>query len=129
MNGVAVTTLLATPDGKGYMALPANGDAPLTQGDAAVPPGRVPGPMTLAALVSGGAISSDAKGFWEVSTDGGVYAFGDAGFYGSLPGNRVTPTAPIVGMTRSPDGGGYWLLGADGGVFTFGTAHFFGSAA
>ena len=128
-NGVAVTTLLATTDGKGYMALPANGDAPLTQGDAALPSDRQAGPMALAALVSGGAISSDAKGLWEVSTDGGIYTFGDAGFYGSLPGIRVTSTAPIVGMTRSPDGGGYWLVGADGGVFTFGDAQFFGSAA
>jgi hypothetical protein len=128
-SGVAVTTLLATPDGKGYMALPANGDAPLTQGDASVPSGRQLGPMALDALVSGGAISSDAKGLWEVSTDGGVYTLGDAGFFGSLPGTGVTPAAPIVGMARTPDGGGYWLVGGDGGVFTFGDAQFFGSAA
>ncbi len=128
-NGVAETTLLATPDGKGYMALPANGDAPLTQGDAALPSDRQLGPMALDALVSGGSISSDGGGFWEVSTNGGIYTFGDAGFYGSLPGIRVAPAAPIIGMTRTPDGGGYWLVGADGGVFTFGDAQFFGSAA
>jgi hypothetical protein len=128
-NGVAVTALLATPDGKGYLALPANGDAPLTEGDATVPAGRAAGPMPLDALVSGGAITSDAQGLWEVSTDGGVYTFGDAGFYGSLPGLGIAPAAPVVGMTRTPDGGGYWLVGADGGVFTFGDAPFYGSAA
>jgi hypothetical protein len=128
-NGVAVTSLLATPNGKGYTALPANGDAPLNEGDAAVPAGRAAGPMTLDALISGGTITSNALGLWEVSTDGGVYTIGDAPFFGSLPGLGLTPVAPIVGMTRTPDGGGYWLVGADGGVFTFGDAHFYGSAA
>jgi hypothetical protein len=85
--------------------------------------------MPLDALVSGGAITSDAQGLWEVSTDGGVYTFGDAQFYGSLPGLGIAPAAPVVGMTRTPDGGGYWLVGADGGVFTFGDAPFYGSAA
>jgi hypothetical protein len=127
LAGVAVTTLLASPDGKGYMALPANGDAPLTEGDALVPPGRQAGPMALEALISGGALTRDAGGLWDVSTDGGVFTLGDAGFYGSLPGIRTVPAAPIVGMARTPDGGGYWLVGADGGVFTFGDAQFFGS--
>jgi hypothetical protein len=128
-NGAAVTSLLATPDGRGYMATPAFGDAPLTEGNAALPSDRKPGPMALNALVSGGAITSDAKGFWEASTDGGVFAFGDAGFNGSLPGIGVSPVAPIIGMARTPDDGGYWLVGADGGVFAFGDAQFYGSAA
>lgn len=127
--GVAVTLLLATPDARGYMALPANGDAPLTEGDATVPAGRVAGPMSMDALVAGGAITSDGDGYWEVGSDGGVFAVGDAGFYGSLPGVGVTPAAPIVAMARTPDGAGYWLVGADGGVFTFGDAGFYGSAA
>ena len=28
----------------------------------------------------------DGKGYWMVGTDGGVFAFGDAGFVGSIPG-------------------------------------------
>ncbi|MGO9028255.1 MAG: hypothetical protein ACLQOZ_06470 [Acidimicrobiales bacterium] len=128
-NGMAVTALLATPSGKGYMAIPTFGDAPVTEGDATLPSDRIPGPMTIEALVSGGAVTSDAGGFWEVSTDGGVFAYGDAGFHGSLPGIGASPAAPIVGMTRTPDGGGYWLVGADGGVFAFGNAPFYGSAA
>ncbi|HEY5025948.1 MAG TPA: hypothetical protein VII76_13300, partial [Acidimicrobiales bacterium] len=54
------------------------------------------------------------------------YAFGDAGFYGSLPGLGVKVTS-IVGMAPSPTELGYWLAGADGGVFAFGDAGFYGS--
>ncbi|MHB8498911.1 MAG: protease pro-enzyme activation domain-containing protein, partial [Acidimicrobiales bacterium] len=64
-------------------------------------------------------------GYRLVGTDGGVFAFGDAGFHGSLGG---TPLAkPVVGMATTPDGGGYWLVGSDGGVFAFGDAGFHGS--
>ena len=127
-SGEAVTTLASTTDGKGYMVLLANGDAPLPQGDAALPANRRLGPMTLNTLVSGGAMTSSGKGIWEAGTDGGVFTFGDAGFFGSLPGRGAAPAAPIVGMARTPGGGGYWLVGADGGVFTFGDAGFHGSA-
>src|SRR5579884_3761892 len=65
-------------------------------------------------------------GYWSVTSAGGVFSFGDAGFFGSAGGSRLA--APIVGMAASPDGGGYWLVGADGGVFSFGDAGFFGSA-
>ena len=68
------------------------------------------------------AATPDGKGYWMAGADGGVYAFGDAGFYNSLPGLGVTPNAPIVGMAATPDGKGYWLVGADGGVFAFGDA-------
>jgi hypothetical protein len=129
LSALAITALVATPDGKGYLTMPANGDAPLTNGDATLPSGRVAGPMTLDALISGGAITADGHGFWEVGTDGGVFAFGDASFRGSLPGSAAAPSAPIVGMAATPTGGGYWLLGADGGVFSFGDAGFHGSAA
>jgi hypothetical protein len=55
-----------------------------------------------------------------------VFAFGDAGYVGSLPGADIH-VSDIVGMAAAPDGGGYWLVGADGGVFAFGDAGFFGS--
>jgi hypothetical protein len=56
-----------------------------------------------------------------------VFAFGDAGFYGSMAGVRLN--APVVGITSTPDGGGYWLVSSDGGVFAFGDAGFYGSMA
>jgi hypothetical protein len=62
-----------------------------------------------------------------VGADGGVFTFGDAGFFGSLPGQHVTPPAPIVAMAATADGKGYILTGADGGVYTFGDAPTFGS--
>ena len=30
--------------------------------------------------------TADGNGYWEVAADGGVFAFGDAGFHGSLGG-------------------------------------------
>jgi hypothetical protein len=60
-----------------------------------------------------------------VAADGGVFAFGDAGFHGSTGAIRLNQ--PIVGMASTPSGGGYWLVAADGGVFAFGDAGFHGS--
>jgi hypothetical protein len=68
---------------------------------------------------------SATQGLWASGSDGGVFAFGSAAFYGSMGGTHLN--APIVGMASTPDGGGYWLVAADGGVFTFGDAAFYGS--
>jgi hypothetical protein len=72
------------------------------------------------------AASPDGGGYRVVGADGGVFAFGDAGYAGSLPGKAVA-LHDIVGLAGTPDGGGYWLVGADGGVFAFGDAPFRGS--
>ena len=63
--------------------------------------------------------------YWLVAADGGVFAFGNAKYYGST--GKITLNAPIVGMAATPDDKGYWLVGADGGVFAFGDATFYGS--
>ena len=63
-------------------------------------------------------------GYWFVAADGGVFAFGDAKFYGSMGGQPLDQ--PVVGMA-SNRGNGYWLVAADGGIFSFGTAPFYGS--
>jgi len=73
------------------------------------------------------ASTPDGRGYWLAQAGGGVFAYGDAGFYGSLPGLGIVPQAPIVGLAPSADGRGYWLVGADGGVFAFGDARFLGS--
>lgn len=44
------------------------------------------------------AAGTAAPGIWTVSPVGGVYSFGSAGFFGSLPGQGVVPVAPIVGI-------------------------------
>jgi hypothetical protein len=64
-------------------------------------------------------------GYWLAGSDGGIFTFGNALFYGSTGG--ITLNAPIVGMAATPDGQGYWLVGSDGGIFTFGDAGFYGS--
>ncbi len=80
----------------------------------------------LAAPIVGMASTPDGKGYWLVASDGGVFAFGDAGFFGSAGGLHLA--APIVGMASTPDGKGYWLVASDGGIFTYGDAGYFGSA-
>jgi hypothetical protein len=68
---------------------------------------------------------SSSQGLTVSGSDGGVFTFGAATFYGSLGGTHLN--APIVGMADTPDGGGYWLVARDGGVFTFGDAGFYGA--
>jgi N-acetylmuramoyl-L-alanine amidase len=80
-------------------------------------------PVSLHPVV--GAVSDRATdGYWEVASDGGVFAF-NAPFLGSA--GAIPLVEPIVGVAATPDGGGYWLVASDGGVFTFGDAPFYGS--
>src|SRR5271165_2697330 len=67
------------------------------------------------------------QGYWEVGSDGGLFSFGGAQYYGSMGGQPLN--APITAMAATPDGGGYWLNGADGGLFAFGDAPFSGAAS
>ena len=71
------------------------------------------------------AATPDGKGYWMVASDGGIFTFGDAAFYGST--GAIHLNKPIVGMAATPDGKGYWLVASDGGIFTFGDAAFYGS--
>jgi cell wall-associated NlpC family hydrolase len=64
-------------------------------------------------------------GYWMVASDGGVFSYGDAHFFGST--GNIALNKPIVSMAPTPDQQGYWLVASDGGVFSFGDAHFFGS--
>ena len=65
------------------------------------------------------------KGYWFVASDGGIFSFGDAKFYGSMGAKHLNK--PIVGMAATPDGKGYWFVASDGGIFSFGNAKFYGS--
>ena len=75
--------------------------------------------------IVGMATTPDGGGYWLVASDGGVFAYGDAGFYGSAGNIRLN--RPIVGMAATADGRGYWLVASDGGVFAYGDATFQGS--
>lgn len=66
-------------------------------------------------------------GYYIVGSDGGVFAYGDAHYAGSIPELGVELAAPIVGLEVTESGAGYWLLAQDGGVFAFGDAQFLGA--
>ncbi len=84
-------------------------------------PGGLPGPPSAPPASCGCARS----GYDLVAADGGIFAFGDGGFFGST--GSLALNRPIVGMASTPDGRGYWLVAADGGIFAFGDGGFFGS--
>ena len=81
--------------------------------------------MTLSSFVTGMAATPDGRGYWLVVADGGIFAYGDAPFAGSLGALQLN--GPVTGMAATPDGKGYWLVALDGGVFAFGDAGFYGS--
>jgi hypothetical protein len=64
-------------------------------------------------------------GYWMTASDGGVFSFGQASFWGSLGGQPLS--APVVGLAQTRDQGGYVLAGADGSVSSFGDAITYGS--
>jgi hypothetical protein len=65
------------------------------------------------------------RGYWLVGSDGGIFSFGSAGFYGSMGGTRLQ--RPVVGITPTASRHGYWLVASDGGIFSFGDSTFYGS--
>ena len=60
-----------------------------------------------------------------MASDGGIFSYGDATFFGSTGSIRLNK--PVVGMAATPSGHGYWLVASDGGIFSYGDATFFGS--
>jgi hypothetical protein len=65
------------------------------------------------------------QGYRFVASDGGVFDFGNASFWGST--GSITLNKPVVGMAATPSSNGYWLVASDGGLFSYGDARFFGS--
>ena len=56
--------------------------------------------------------------YWLAGSDGGIFNFGGAAFYGSMGGKPLNK--PIVGIAQTLDGCGYWEVASDGGIFNFG---------
>jgi len=87
---------------------------------------RAPAAAPVSDVVNGShAASPIGQGYWLVASDGGIFSFGNAGYYGST--GAIHLNKPIVGMAATPDGHGYWLVASDGGIFTFGDGGYFGS--
>jgi hypothetical protein len=72
------------------------------------------------------AATPSGRGYWLAATDGGVFAFGDAGWLGRPAGAQLR--SAVVGIAASRSGRGYWLASSDGGVFSYGDAPFLGSS-
>ena len=73
-----------------------------------------------------GAASQPARpAYWLAASDGGIFSFGGAPYYGSTGGTVLNK--PVVGMAATSDGGGYYEVASDGGVFSYGDAAFYGS--
>jgi alpha-tubulin suppressor-like RCC1 family protein len=124
----ATLELVAGPSG--YALIGSDGAVwalgPARQGSAPAPAfyGSMGG-HPLNAPVVGASFTPLHQGYWLVASDGGIFAFGDAGFHGSMGGHPLN--RPIVGIAGTPDGQGYWEVASDGGIFAFGDAGFYGS--
>jgi hypothetical protein len=70
------------------------------------------------------AATSTGKGYWCVTHDGAVNAFGDAQYKGG-GFNPDIITGEVVGIAgHGVDG--YWLYASDGGIHAFGSAAYYG---
>ncbi len=119
------TGLVPSSDGRGYTLANANGMGGYTFGDYEACGVGIAGPLSAEYTAVAAVTDRSGTDCWVASSDGGVFAGGNAQFYGSMGGRHLE--APIVGMALAPDGGGYWLCADDGGVFAFGDAVFRGS--
>jgi len=113
-----------------------NGDGALTFGETWTMPckvaaGSYPGNFVADVVMTGPGGSMPSvltppvwlnPGYRMVASDGGIFSFGNAPFYGSTGG--WTLNAPVVGMATAPTG--YWMVASDGGIFAF-NAPFLGS--
>jgi hypothetical protein len=84
----------------------------------------LPAPAATASAPTAHA-TSPVSAYWLVASDGGVFSFGGAQFYGSTGGIHLNK--PIVGMAGTHDSAGYWEVASDGGIFSYGDAPFYGS--
>ncbi len=80
---------------------------------------------TTAPATTAHAKAKSVSAYWLVASDGGIFSFGGAPFYGSTGGMALNK--PVVGMAGAAGGRGYWLVASDGGIFSFGQATFYGS--
>src|SRR5438552_1577116 len=82
-------------------------------------------PGALSVRAAQAATPTAARGYWFVASDGGLFAFGDAKFYGSTGSSALRSS--VVGIAASKTGKGYWFVTNDGSVYPFGDAGFYGS--
>ncbi len=117
-DGSIVVT--APPDGPGtvdVVVTTPGGSSPADGADSFTYVGSTPSPPVTSA-------ASTTHGYWLVGSDGGIFTFGTAQFYGSTGSLHLQ--RPVVGIVPTARKDGYWLDASDGGVFAF-DAGFYGS--
>jgi hypothetical protein len=132
---MTVSVSLSRAAGAGVFNLGTSGCSLQTVGSCSIPVQFTPpsvGVYTTTLAVNGPNGTQDvtlrgvsSHGYHLVASDGGIFSYGDAGFYGSTGGMHLN--RPVVAMAGTPDGGGYWLAASDGGIFAYGDAGFHGS--
>ncbi len=83
------------------------------------------GGVRLNRPVVGVAATPDGNGYWEVASDGGIFA--SVMPVSTARWEDTRSTSRWWAWQATPDGGGYWEVAADGGIFAFGDAGFYGS--
>ena len=124
-----IVGITPTADRNGYWLVASDGGI-FAFGDAGFY-GSIPGaglhpagsglPHSLNAPIVGMVPSADGGGYFMVSSDGGVFAFGDAKFAGSCPGIGGCQGAAVAVMPDAT-GNGYWVVTSSGSVYPFGDA-------
>ncbi len=140
--GSPVIGIAPTPDGKGYWLVTKTGHV-YGFGDASFYGSTYSDGLTglsgshpLNAPIVGIQSTPNGQGYWLVAADGGVFNFGNAGYYGStysldlsgLNGSHPLVSA-VVGMVPTANGQGYWLATKAGFIYSFGSADFLGDSS
>ena len=100
--------------GDGLLLAPSSNQVVAFSGSAGIPGPPSPPPPAPA-----------NSSYWLVASDGGVFSFGNAQFFGST--GAIALNRPVVGMTSTSSGSGYWFVASDGGIFSYGGSQFHGS--
>ncbi len=100
--------------GDGLLLAPSSDQVSAFSGSAGIPGPPSPAPP-----------APPNSSYWMVASDGGIFSFGNAGFFGSA--GSLPLVKPVVGMAPTASKDGYWLVASDGGIFSYGDAGFHGS--
>src|ERR1700687_703306 len=91
--------------------LPTAASSPSATPRTTAPPGATAPHEPIVGMAS----TPDGGGYWLVASDGGIFSFGDAQYYGST--GAIHLNEPIVAMAATPTGHGYWLGASGRGLF------------
>ncbi len=116
---LTLVTLVTASTVSGIGPTPAAGAAPSHLGDLTG--------QSLSRPIVGMASSPSGSGYWLVASDGGIFAYGDARFFGST--GATPPAQPVTGIATTPTGLGYWIATRAGVVYANGDATALGSMA